>query len=113
MAKKKKRALQRPELTPETRVSEVLTVGWMMAVVTTLVCSIAVLLVHLTVGTRSDNEMVLVFARLLHFAAVVVAVLSLVLLALVLKVRRVAPPPSITWFSIGLAIAVILAGLLY
>jgi hypothetical protein len=85
----------------------------MMSVVTTLVCGVVAALVRLGLYLRPGSDLAQVFSRLLHFGAFVTAVLSLVLLGIVLKVRGTPPPPPVTWFSIVLALAVILAAFLY
>jgi hypothetical protein len=112
LAKKKHQSRPRPERS-ESRTSEVVTVVWMMSVVTTVVCGGVAVLVWLAAQSRADSTYPLLFSRLLHFGAFVAAVLSLVLLAVVLKVREHAPPPAITWGSVAAALATILAALLY
>jgi hypothetical protein len=110
LAKKKHDRPPRREPT-ESRASEAVTVAWMMAVVTTVVCGVVALAVWAV--ARPEHEQAILFSRLLHFGAFVSGVLSLVLLGVVLKVRPAAPPPAITWFSVAAALAAIGAALLY
>jgi hypothetical protein len=84
---------------------DVVTVGWMLSVTTTLVCAGIAAIVWLFVHGRPNNEFAMLLVRYLHFSAVVTAVVSLALLAAVLKMRREAPP------SIIVAVAVIVASL--
>jgi hypothetical protein len=110
---KKRRPSKHLDRKPEGRASESLTVMWMMSVVTTLVCGVVAGLVRLAVYARGGNEYAIVFARLLHFSAFVTAVVSLILLAVVLKVRSDPPPAAVTGFSLAVAILAILTALLY
>lgn len=86
---------------------------WMMSVVTTLVCGGVAALVRLALQIRPGNDYALLFARLLHFGAFVTAIISLILLGVVLKVRSEPPPPVVTWFSLAVALVVIAAAFLY
>lgn len=110
---KKRRTEHRRDRQAEGRASEALTVMWMMSVVTTLVCGVVAVLVRLAVQIRPGNDYALLFSRLLHFGAFVSAILSLVLLGVVLKLRSEPPPPPVTWFSFAVAIVVILTAFLY
>jgi outer membrane biogenesis lipoprotein LolB len=49
----------------------------------------------------------------LHFGAFVAAVVSLILLACVLKFRRQPPPQSVTWFAVIAALLAIGTTFLY
>jgi hypothetical protein len=97
----------------ESRGAEMATVAWMMSVLTTLVCGSVAAAVLLVAGQRVGTEHAQLFGRLLHFAAFVAAVVSLVLLAVVLKVRRQAPPAAVTWFAVGIALLAIGTALFY
>jgi hypothetical protein len=93
VARKKRR---RPDAAQgETQVSVAATVAWLLSVLTTLVCGSVAAAVWLAVRNRADNESALIFVGLLHFSAIVTSVTSLALLAVVLKVRREPPPPSL------------------
>jgi hypothetical protein len=107
--KKKKR---RPPAPSESQASIVVTVGWMLSVMTTLVCAAVALLVWLVVRERPDSGSAMVLVRLLHFSAVVTACVSLALLPAVIKIRREPPPLSLVVFSAMVAALPILAALL-
>ena len=97
----------------ESRGVEAVTVFWMMSIMTTVVCGGVAALVSLAVGDRPGAEYPRLFARLLHFSAIVSAAVSLVLLGVVLKVRSEPPPPAVTWFAVVVALLVIGAAFLY
>jgi hypothetical protein len=104
---------QRRERKAETRGVEAVTVIWMMSVITTVVCGGVAALVLLTTSDRAGAEYPKLFGRLLHFSAFVSAVVSLVLLGVVLKVRSEPPPPAISWFAAVVALLVIGTAFLY
>jgi hypothetical protein len=94
MAKKKKRKPQPPAAPDEPPAVIAATVGWMLAVLTTICCMVVAAGVWgLAREGAADN--VLLFARFMHFSAVVTSLVSLALLAVVLKMRSEPPPRSI------------------
>jgi hypothetical protein len=97
----------------ESRGAEVATVAWMMSVMTTLVCGGVAAAVLLGAGNRAGTERAQLLGRLLHFGAFVTAIVSLVLLAVVLKTRKEPPPLAITWGSLAIALLTIGAAFLY
>src|SRR5262245_61404594 len=92
---KKRQKPTRPAPPPESRLADVATVGWMLAVMTTLVCQLAALVVWAGFQGRPEAERALLFGRVLHFSAVVAGVVSLMGLAVVLKTRRGPVPMTI------------------
>jgi hypothetical protein len=88
-------------------------VAWMMSVITTVLCGLVSGVILLASRGGAVAESPQMFGRLLHFSAFVAAVLSLVLLAVVLKVRKHPPPASITWFAVISAMVVIGTAFLY
>ena len=93
----------------ETRAAEALTVGWMLSVMTTFACDLAAVAARLVHAARPGLERVVVLGELLLFAAVVSGVVSLLLAAMVLRVRQVAPPRGITTFALVVAVAPLVA----
>ncbi len=94
MSKRKRRTQQPPQEKTDPQTVEMLTVGWMLSVVTTLICEVGFVLARaylLLVDPTASRMGVL--AGMLLFAAAVVGVISLVLCAVVVKLRR-APPPQ-------------------
>lgn len=114
---KKSRQRQRPTVikreTGETRSADGLTVAWMMTVMTTVVCGVVGGAIVLATHGNPAAEQARTFGALLHFSAFVAAVVSLVLLAAVLKFRKQAPPAAITWFAVIAAMVVIGTTFLY
>lgn len=109
MARKKQRGLRPVKASAESRLSEVSTVGWMLSVMTALVCQLVALTVWAVFQGRADSERALIFVRYLHFSAIVMGLTSLGLVAVVLKVRRQAPPRSILIFAVVVALAPLVA----
>lgn len=99
--------------TGETQSVDGLTVAWMMSVMTTVVCGAIGGAIVLATRGNPAAERAGMFGALLHFSGFVAAVISLVLLAAVLKFRRQSPPPAITWFAVISAIVVIATTFLY
>lgn len=114
---KKSRQRKQPSVikreTGETRSVDGLTVAWMMTVMTTVVCGVVGGAIVLATRGNPAAEKAGMFGALLHFSAFVAAVVSLVLLAAVLKFRKQSPPAAITWFAVIAAIVVIATTFLY
>lgn len=109
MAKKKPRRPRTAAPSNETRLSEVTTVGWMLSVMTALACQVMALAIWAFFQGRADADRALIFARYLHFSAIILGLASLGLMAIVLKVRSEPPPRSILIFAIVVALAPIAA----
>ena len=82
---------------------EALTIGWMLMVVTTLVCELAFVLVR-TIN-RADQPNWSMLAGLLLFAAMVSGLLVLIITPVVLRGRRHPPPRSVTIVSLVIGAA--------
>jgi hypothetical protein len=108
-----KRKPVRREASAESRGAEVATVTWMMSVMSTALCAGVAGLIWLFAGDHPGAERVRLFAALLHFGAFVSAVVSLVLLAVVLKVRSEQPPAAVIAFAVVVALATIAAAFAY
>ncbi|HWB13268.1 MAG TPA: hypothetical protein VG826_28845 [Pirellulales bacterium] len=89
----------------DPRTVEVLTVGWMLTVITTLACEVGFILARwLAGGERS----LMVLSQLLLFAAFVIGLIALFVTPVVLRSRRVAPPPGVTIFALVVGAAPLL-----
>ncbi len=123
MAKKKpskKRARQgefKPEIprfgTTETNAVDALTVAWMISVMATVMCGAIAGVLLFVARDRAIGEGARAFGVLLHLSAFLSAVLSLIMLALVMKLRRTPPPQTIVWFNLITAMAAIGTTFLY
>lgn len=89
-----KHARPRPQpVASESRAVELLTHAWMLSVVTVLACEVAATAAALGIKLFAPSAAALgLFAGFMLFAALVSGVISLAMLALVLWMRRVAPP---------------------
>lgn len=111
MKSSKKASRQRPPDPPakaETPAAEFLTIGWLLTVMTTVVCLAGHLVVKLLGNWQLGGAWVDVLAGILLFAAVVVGIGSIALLALVRKMRAESPPGPIMVFSLAVGLAPLL-----
>jgi hypothetical protein len=89
---------------------ESLTIGWMLMVFTTLACELAAGLAYLYV-IEFDRQAagIQLLCTLLTFAACLIGLLSLLVCPVVLRTRRVPPPPRIVVFSVIVGFAPLIA----
>ncbi|MCG8450463.1 MAG: hypothetical protein MI725_12915 [Pirellulales bacterium] len=107
---KSKRNLGTPA--PETRASEALTVCWGVTLTILVVCNLVTTAAYYYVSQNPEAERTAVFGELLLLTGSLVGGLSLLLLPVLYRVRRVPPPRGVAVFGACLAIAPILALLL-
>ncbi len=100
MAKSKRRKSIDPEIPLESQSAEALTIGWMLSVMTALICEFGVVAAWLYSSRNPDDKRVGMTGELLLFAAAVVGTAVLVLTPLAHKARVVAPPLAVTLFAI-------------
>jgi uncharacterized membrane protein len=113
MAKRARQQRTKRMQSVDNRSVEFLTVGWMLMVVTTLVCEIGAAACHLyVVQINRQATTVEVLSRLLLFGSFVVGCLSLVVCSVVVKSRREVPPRSILIFAIVVGVAPLVTVLL-
>lgn len=89
----------RKTLSRETRSTEALTIGWMLMVVTALVCELGCLASRGFVGANSEHPLAILNVILL-LASVIIGVGILLLTPVVIKARRDPPPRAIVVFSL-------------
>ncbi len=97
MAKKAKRQRRQASAPQEAKAVEVLTVAWMLSVMTALLCAVGATLAKVFAG---DSPAVQLFAGYLLFAAAVVGGLSLIMLGFVYRLRKVKPPSGVIFFAV-------------
>ena len=97
--KKRKRAVA----VSDPRSVEVLTVAWMLMVVTTLVCELGFAAIRIS-RPQPDSRLT-ILSSLFLFAAMVIGLLALLVTPVVLRSRRVPPPPGIMVFAVVVALA--------
>ena len=99
MSKRKQRPVARPG-TNELPPVETLTIGWMLAVMTTLVCELGVVAARgYLLAIDATARRMEVLAMVLLFAAFVVGSVSLFLGYAVVRARRTLPPRGILIFA--------------
>lgn len=77
-----------------------MTVGWLIAVMTTLACELCSLVAAWYHRFQPDNQTLGMFAGFLLFASLVTGATSLILAAVVWRARRVPPPMGVTVFAV-------------
>ena len=106
MSKRRSAPIANAQPQEDTRAEDAVTIGWMLCLITTLVCEIAAAATQLYVlwiDTAAKN--LGIFSGLVQFAAVVFGLLTLVGYPLVRKVRRDPVPRSIVVFALGVGLA--------
>ena len=94
------------QLIVDQRGVEVLTIGWMLMVFTTLACEVVAAIAYWYVKqVDRQAEAVELLSNLLLFAACLIGLLSLLVCPVVLRTRRVPPPRWIVVFSLVVALA--------
>jgi len=97
----KRKLKKKPHVAPaESKSADAITVAWMLCIVTGLICEVGAIIVRWALPGYWDSVNLQVLFALLAFSALVVGALSLCLLPVVLKARRVPPPPGIIVFAI-------------
>jgi hypothetical protein len=97
----------------ESRAGDATTVGWTITVTMALLCDIGAVAAHFYAQGFANARGILMFKELMLFAAAVIGFISLALLPIMLKVRRVPPPTGVMVFAICVTAAPILALLLH
>jgi predicted phage tail protein len=98
-ASKHRRHGEKQPRSAETRSADVLTVGWMLIVFTTLVCEIGFLTTRWLAGAEAGGNWAVLMALLL-FASTVIGLVALLLTPVVIKARRTPPPNAVVVFSV-------------
>ncbi len=88
----------------EIEPADALTVGWMLAVMTTLVCELGVLAAYWYAAAHPAAKAD-VLCGLLLVAAIVIGLVSLCLLPLVVKLRHQMPPLPVVIFAIVVSLS--------
>jgi hypothetical protein len=95
--------------TGESQTGDAATVAWTVAVTTVLLCDGAAVFGYLLALAWPQERGLGVFRELMLFAATVAGAVSLLLLPMVFRVRRVPPPTGLVMFGICAAVAPMLA----
>jgi len=101
---KKKRAA--PVVASDNRSVEALTIGWMLCVMTTLVCELGLAATRIyLLAVNPNSRWIAALAAMLLFAAAVVGSISLLLAWAVVKMRREPPPRGVLFFALVIGAA--------
>lgn len=84
----------------ESPAADFLTVGWLVAVLTTLMCEVLSIAARWFARSAPDNATIAAFAGFVLFAAVTTGLVTLLLTPVVVWSRRVRPPIGITVFAV-------------
>jgi len=107
---KKKRPRVKTNHAPiETRASESLTVFWTVSVLIVLVINLMTVAIHYYLVTNPEAEKLALFKGLLLFTGALVGGVSLIVLPILYRVRKLPPPPGLAVFGACVAVAPILA----
>jgi len=118
MAKRKKTRSQKKVAgktsTPpvETKASESLTVFWTVTVLTVLVTNVMTIAAHYYLAANPEAEKMALLKGLLLFTGALVGGVSLVVLPVLYRVRKVPLPPGLAFFGACVAVAPLLAVLI-
>ncbi len=99
-------------LPAETKGSETLTVLWTITVLMVLMTNLLTVAVHYYLLAHPEAEKLALLKGLLLFSGALVGVISLIVLPILYRVRKVPPPPGLAVFGACVAVAPILAVLL-
>ena len=99
-------------LPAETKGSETLTVLWTITVLMVLMTNLMTVAAHYYLLTHPEAEKLALLKGLLLFTGSLVGGISLIVLPILYRVRKVPPPPGLAVFGASVAVAPILAVLL-
>ena len=96
----------------ETRAAEVLTVAWTVSVTAVLLCNLAAVGGHAIARAVDPAGPLRPLANLILFGGCVIGAVSLMLLPVVLRVRRLPPPLGLVVFAVLVGAAPIVGAVL-
>jgi hypothetical protein len=88
----------------ETRLADMLTICWMIAVMQVLMFEVATVAFRWYFHAHPEDKRIGAFADLLYLCAVLGGCISLLLFPIVWRVRRVKPPLPIAIFAVAIAV---------
>jgi hypothetical protein len=107
MRKSKPKRNRRPaDLMPEeSQAADALTIGWMLATITTLICQIGALGARWAALGNPAVRQLNLFSGFLFFAAMAIGAVTLALIPVLYRIRKLAPPRAVVVFAVVVAIA--------
>ncbi len=104
MHKRNKGLATDPSASNESQAAEAATIGWMLCVLTATVCELGVLAARLYFVWHPDATVIGTAGELLLFASAIIGAVTLALIPVVYKVRRVKPPNVVTAFAAAIGL---------
>jgi hypothetical protein len=98
------KAADDPRASQETQAAEAATIGWMLCVLTATVCELGVVAARLYFAWHPHATVIGTAGELLLFASAIIGAVTLVLIPVVHKVRRVKPPIAVTAFAAAIGL---------
>jgi hypothetical protein len=93
----------------ESRPAEAVTIAWTSSVTGTFVADLVVIAAHLYARSNPDARAAIALEAIMLLSAAAMGAISLALLAIVWRMRRVKPPRGYMWFATLVAVAPIIA----
>src|SRR5262245_51061220 len=94
--KKQKRERRAADDMPvESQAADAMTIGWMLAILTTLLCQIGALAMRWLAFANPRLAGLSSFSAMLFFAALIIGLVALALIPVLYKIRILAPPTPI------------------
>jgi hypothetical protein len=104
MPKRNKAPSADPSASSESQAAEAATIGWMLCVLTATVCELGVVAARLYFAWHPDATVIGTAGELLLFASAIIGAVTLALIPVVYKARRVKPPTAVTAFVVGVGL---------
>jgi hypothetical protein len=89
----------------ESQAADAMTIGWMLAILTTLLCQVGALAMRWIALANPQLDGLTSFSAMLFFAALVIGLLDLTLIPVLYKIRILAPPTPIVAFAVVVGLA--------
>lgn len=101
---KKREARERrsPESDSESQGAEVMTVAWLISILSVTICDFGAGITRLLI--EPDQQTLGLLSGVLYFAALTIGLISLILLPIVLKSRRMPPPRGLVVFGVAVSV---------
>lgn len=109
---KKNKQPRRAAEPAETKAADFMTVGWLVAVMTTLSCELLSVVATWYFRFHPEAKQMSMLAGFLLFASLITGTTALILAAIVWKARRVPPPLGVTAFAVAVSLGPLLILLL-
>lgn len=92
-------------MSSESPLADFLTVGWMLAVMTTLLCELGAVIATVALQRLPDSRPLQSLVDVLLFAALVVGLAAVAFLPILRQLRKTGPPKPIAWLALTVGLA--------